>query len=605
MPANTSSKWPGVMSKRKDRRNSGFGTVGEKKEEAVAETAPVAAKALEFPMQGQIYTTGSGKDQSSRIDSTYSRVVPMVESYSPPPPQVPPRAPMKSLEPRSQPSSLEFIGSQPAAEGRDPRWNQGQRDRERRYSPLQPYNEGKSIDRSNSTGRDPNGRGDGQESEAGKSESGRLMHEMMERYERMELDTRRAHSQELQRLADEKSKMQAGFEDSLRQHKSRLAAMQAGHSDEMRRERQERECHVADVKAEYEQRHAALHEKMLSQCKGLEEDMKTLHNHYENKLRQQEDAHDARLRGVRKESDNQATKTAHDISILREHLSQQKAEADKVKVDGRTHLAEAVGLRKENENLKTTVADLQREVAKVHDSYEAQLATQMEYYKKEEASLREEVEISKEGHAAELIKVQGDAEQQRLLLKEQAQIREREIIREMEKQGAIFRAHEEQLSREHHERLEAATAELKQRIRSLEADLVDNGDDLRPSLGSSALQTRYRELKLKVERITEPFNLEIVSSSGGDFDELDPTGFLAREGKAQLRFLLRSTCWSIIIDGFFSSPFGFGAFGRQEGKKMLLNVYSTWQRLFDPTFTGFINGKFTQAFLLDAECGLR
>ncbi|KAK3375524.1 hypothetical protein B0T24DRAFT_523904 [Lasiosphaeria ovina] len=127
-------------------------------------------------------------------------------------------------------------------------------------------------------------------------------------------------------------------------------------------------------------------------------------------------------------------------------------------------------------------------------------------------------------------------------------------------------------------------AQLQERIKSLEADLIDKGEDFRP-VSEGTLKEKYRQLRLLVETTTEPFNLGIKSyTSLGD---LDPTEFLVREGKNQLRFLLRSIFWTRLIEGFFSSPYGFGAFGPGEGGSMVFNLYCTWQRLFDADFTGF------------------
>ncbi|KAK3683331.1 hypothetical protein B0T22DRAFT_483199 [Podospora appendiculata] len=119
---------------------------------------------------------------------------------------------------------------------------------------------------------------------------------------------------------------------------------------------------------------------------------------------------------------------------------------------------------------------------------------------------------------------------------------------------------------------------LRERVASLENDLVDNSDDFRPA-SDDTLRLKYRDLKKWVETITEPFNLGVtnVALSGG---RLDPTRFLEREGKNQLRFLLRSVVWARIMEGFFSAPFGFGALGSGGGRAMLMGLYMAWRRLF-------------------------
>jgi hypothetical protein len=124
---------------------------------------------------------------------------------------------------------------------------------------------------------------------------------------------------------------------------------------------------------------------------------------------------------------------------------------------------------------------------------------------------------------------------------------------------------------------EQNVVDLKEKIISLESDLVDNSDDFRPAT-DEALKIKFRDLKLNVETITEPFNLGVntIPHSTG----LDPDGFLARE-KGQLRFLLRSLVWEKLIDGFFSAPYGFGALGSRDGKRMLGDIYRAWIRIFD------------------------
>ncbi|KAB5583522.1 hypothetical protein GE09DRAFT_1212105 [Coniochaeta sp. 2T2.1] len=126
--------------------------------------------------------------------------------------------------------------------------------------------------------------------------------------------------------------------------------------------------------------------------------------------------------------------------------------------------------------------------------------------------------------------------------------------------------------------LQRKEVECAQRIASLEADLLSNSDDFRPAT-DDVLKVKYRKLKLLIDTITDPFNL---GASGVTHlsDRLDPTNFLPREGNKFLRFLLRSVIWGIVMDGFFSMPFGFGALGPDVGRQQLLEVYRAWHRLY-------------------------
>ncbi|KAK3935292.1 hypothetical protein QBC46DRAFT_397856 [Diplogelasinospora grovesii] len=130
----------------------------------------------------------------------------------------------------------------------------------------------------------------------------------------------------------------------------------------------------------------------------------------------------------------------------------------------------------------------------------------------------------------------------------------------------VMANHQHQLRRERDE-YERAVASLK----------ADAGDHIRQPVDSD-LKRMFRELRLCIEVITEPFNLGVFSLPQNS--SLDPTQFLRREGKGMLRHLLRSIVWLKVVDGFFSAPFGFGAFGHGDGRKALTDLYSAWRRLF-------------------------
>lgn len=119
-----------------------------------------------------------------------------------------------------------------------------------------------------------------------------------------------------------------------------------------------------------------------------------------------------------------------------------------------------------------------------------------------------------------------------------------------------------------------AVKDLENKVRLLESSLVDNSDDYRPATDDH-LQVDFDQLNLDISKITH--NLPAV-----DFfqvNQLDPGGFLEREGRDQLRFLLQGIFWEHMMYGFFSAPFGLGALGPQQGKQRLLEVWIAYRKL--------------------------
>ncbi|KAK4465398.1 hypothetical protein QBC42DRAFT_283534 [Cladorrhinum samala] len=97
----------------------------------------------------------------------------------------------------------------------------------------------------------------------------------------------------------------------------------------------------------------------------------------------------------------------------------------------------------------------------------------------------------------------------------------------------------------------------------------------------SELGEMFKRLDMEIEVITYPGNLGSVSIPRGS--PLDPTGLCVRQGNRAIPFLLKSVVWSIIREGFFSAPFGFGVFGHDEGgKKSLMELFHCWRRIYNP-----------------------
>ncbi|KAK0732048.1 hypothetical protein B0H67DRAFT_640358 [Lasiosphaeris hirsuta] len=155
----------------------------------------------------------------------------------------------------------------------------------------------------------------------------------------------------------------------------------------------------------------------------------------------------------------------------------------------------------------------------------------------------------------------------------------------------------EQFSAQVQQEREDRTAELRHQQDSYENLLYRERDEharalaaLRPEPGEQIRQAAdhdlrgsYRDLQLMVQTITQPFNLgklRLPGTVGGR--GIDPTGFVEREGKGAVRHLLSSVVWARIVDGFFSAPCGFGAFGNGEGAGLLMDVFRGWMRLLAP-----------------------
>ncbi|KAK3370873.1 hypothetical protein B0T24DRAFT_680020 [Lasiosphaeria ovina] len=153
-------------------------------------------------------------------------------------------------------------------------------------------------------------------------------------------------------------------------------------------------------------------------------------------------------------------------------------------------------------------------------------------------------------------------------------IQQERVVHEKEMEGQRA-AHRRELLKQENEH-KRNLVDLRATVKNLEGDLVDNSDDFRPA-SDDALKVRFKDIKLTIETITSPFNIRATTIPEG----VDPDGFLVRESKSKLCFLLRSIVWSKLIDGFFSSPFGFGALGTGDGARMLVALYSSWRRLFD------------------------
>ncbi|KAM7203956.1 hypothetical protein V8F33_001927 [Rhypophila sp. PSN 637] len=183
---------------------------------------------------------------------------------------------------------------------------------------------------------------------------------------------------------------------------------------------------------------------------------------------------------------------------------------------------------------------------------------------------------------------------------EELKAKEARFLEELQRTRTQYDQKLQKERQDHELALKHHAGNLQEKIDRLESDLVDNSDDFRPATDDS-LKTSYGKLKLMVETVTEPFNLGAVTVPLG----FDPDNFLVREGKGQTRVLLRSIVWNKILEGFFSSPLGFGSFGPAHGKKLLLDTYSAWRKLFGedpiPVSAFYLPDEVLERFRTDKE----
>ncbi|KAK3386606.1 hypothetical protein B0H63DRAFT_468077 [Podospora didyma] len=232
------------------------------------------------------------------------------------------------------------------------------------------------------------------------------------------------------------------------------------------------------------------------------------------------------------------------------------------------HEAQSMDLRKQ-------VQQLEQQLNAQKDDLAWKMQNQRISYEKEAKRLQDKLTAQEQKHQEDILKKQ--AEHEAILQKERdhfsAQIEGQRLEYERDREKIQIAIDKELRRREDlHER---NVVDLKAKVKNLEGDLVDNSDDFRPATDDT-LKVKYKDLKLTIETIASPFNIRAINIPRG----VDADGFLSREGKGKFFVLLRSIVWEKIVEGFFSSPFGFGALGPGDGRKMLFELYSAWRRLF-------------------------
>ena len=101
------------------------------------------------------------------------------------------------------------------------------------------------------------------------------------------------------------------------------------------------------------------------------------------------------------------------------------------------------------------------------------------------------------------------------------------------------------------------------------------------------LRLRFTELQRLIESVTAPRNKEfLIPSDQKPGQQLDPTGFIGREGRGKSHFLLKSAVWTIFREQLFSAPFGFGSLGPGDSRRHLMEIYYAWRELFESPSRG-------------------
>jgi hypothetical protein len=124
------------------------------------------------------------------------------------------------------------------------------------------------------------------------------------------------------------------------------------------------------------------------------------------------------------------------------------------------------------------------------------------------------------------------------------------------------------------------TLKHSNQVNKLVSQLLVNSDD-NASWTDDKLKSRFQQLQNKIENIASPVRKEL-RVSGPLNPQIDPTNFMGRVKSGKAYILLRSLIWSIYSEQYFSAPFGFGALGRDAGRKKLLDLFLTWRNLIEP-----------------------
>jgi len=97
------------------------------------------------------------------------------------------------------------------------------------------------------------------------------------------------------------------------------------------------------------------------------------------------------------------------------------------------------------------------------------------------------------------------------------------------------------------------------------------------------LRVQFLELCRLLNNATANITVAIDIPAAGFGSRLDPDDTFRVTGSTGAHFWLRSRVWTVVEAGFFSRPYGFGAFGPEKGARELMDVFGAWiSRLDSP-----------------------
>ncbi|KAJ4207592.1 hypothetical protein NW759_013993 [Fusarium solani] len=144
------------------------------------------------------------------------------------------------------------------------------------------------------------------------------------------------------------------------------------------------------------------------------------------------------------------------------------------------------------------------------------------------------------------------------------------------------RKHYEQIDKlvlDHSRDLGILETRLNNEKRHLQAQLLVSGDKSQ-AWPDEKLRTQFRELCRIVDNATATIATTVDISSQVLSHRLDPDDSLSLV-KGRPHFWLRWRVWSVLQAGFFSLPFGFGAFGPDRGAAEITALYRAWRSRLD------------------------
>ncbi|KAK0737289.1 hypothetical protein B0T21DRAFT_438763 [Apiosordaria backusii] len=262
----------------------------------------------------------------------------------------------------------------------------------------------------------------------------------------------------------------------------------------------------------------------------------------------------------------------HQLETERRHHQQQLEEErrlnqQQLEIERNQHQADTNELRKRLDNHEARHKAATDDLRAVLEADKQNLREIINDLERDKEQLQEQHQLRYNGYQEEL---------QRLNDEHEANLGQRNVAHQQELKALADHCQQllDNVGYQYELNKQQAVKDLENKVRLLESSLVDNSDDYRPATDDH-LQVDFDQINLDINKINH--NLPAVDFF--QISQFDPGGFLEREGRDQLRFLLQSIFWEKIKSGFFSSPFGLGALGPRDGKRRLLEVWIAYRKL--------------------------